>query len=150
MSPNARDGRTGEPRADRTGLLHHVELYASDLEASAEFWGWLLGELGYEEYQCWEDGQSWKRGPTYLVLVRADERFRDAEYHRRRPGLNHLAFHASSRDHVDELTDGLRARGAPILYEDDHPYAGGTDHYAVYAEDPERIKVEVVAPSTDD
>ncbi len=27
-----------------------------------------------------------------------------------------------------------------------HPYAGGDDHYAVYFEDPERIKVELVAP----
>jgi hypothetical protein len=31
-----------------------------------------------------------------------------------------------------------------MVYE--HPYAGGTDHYAVYFEDPDRIKVEVVAP----
>lgn len=48
--------------------------------------------------------------------------------------------------HVDELTEELRARGRPILYEDDHPYAGGENHYAVYFECPERIKVEVVAP----
>ncbi|WP_254767141.1 VOC family protein [Salinilacihabitans rarus] len=138
MPSNARD--------ERTGLLHHVELYASDLEASVEFWGWLLGELGYEEHQRWADGRSWKRGPTYLVLARADERFRAEGYHRRHPGLNHLAFHAASREHVDDLTAGLRERGATVRYEDEHPYAGGPDHYAVYAEDPERIKVEVVAP----
>lgn len=32
----------------RAGHLYHVELYASGLDASVEFWGWLLGELGYE------------------------------------------------------------------------------------------------------
>ncbi len=129
-----------------TGLLHHVELYASDFETSASFRGWLLTELGYSVYQDWDGGRSWKRRETYIVLVRADEAFRDEPYHRRRPRLNHLAFHAESRDHVDELTATLRARDVPILYEDDHPFAGGDEHYAVYFEDPEGIKVELVAP----
>lgn len=131
---------------DRAGLVHHVELYASDPEASWEFWGWLLGELGYEPYQRWPAGRSWKLGPTYLVVVQAPEEYRDEPYHRRHPGLNHLAFHADSREQVDDLTRGLRDRGAPVLYEDSHPWAGGDDHYAVYTEDPERVKVEVVAP----
>ncbi|WP_227375768.1 VOC family protein [Haladaptatus halobius] len=128
------------------GLLHHVELYASDFAASSSFWGWLLGELGYSVYQDWDDGRSWKRGETYVVLVQADEEYLDVPYHRCRPGLNHLAFHAESREQVDDLTDELRARGVPILYEYDHPFAGGDDHYAVYFEDPERVKVELVAP----
>lgn len=133
----------------RAGLLHHVELYASDFETSVSFWEWFLGELGYEAYQDWADGRSWKCGPTYLVLVRAPEEHADEGYHRRHPGLNHLAFHAESRSQVDELTRKLRERGVTILYDDDHPYAGGPDHYAVYFEDPERIKVELVAPSNE-
>ncbi len=90
----------------KTGLLHHVELYASDFGASEAFWEWLLTELGYTVYQDWDGGTSWKRGETDIVLVQADEEFRDEPYHRRRPGLNHLAFHAESRDHV------LRGPGA--------------------------------------
>ncbi|WP_233274773.1 VOC family protein [Haladaptatus cibarius] len=108
--------------------------------------GWLLGELGYCVYQDWDRGRSWKRGPTYIVLVQADEKYLDEPYHRCRPGLNHLAFHAESREQVDELTAKLRARDVPILYEDEHPFAGGDDHYAVYFEDPERMTVELVAP----
>lgn len=30
------------------GLLHHVELFVSDLARSRSFWEWFLGELGYE------------------------------------------------------------------------------------------------------
>lgn len=30
-------------------------------------------------------------------------------------------------------------------YEDRHPYAGGPDYYAVFFEDPDRMKVEIVA-----
>lgn len=131
---------------DETGLFHHVELYASEFEESVAFWEWFLGELGYEVYQDWDDGRSWKYGPTYLVVVRAPEEYADESYHRRHPGLNHLAFHAESKEQVDELTEKLRERGRTILYEDDHPHAGGEEYYALYFEDPERMKVEVVAP----
>jgi catechol 2,3-dioxygenase-like lactoylglutathione lyase family enzyme len=127
-------------------LLHHVEMYVSDLRRSADFWGWLLEELGYEPFQKWENGVSWRCGETYLVFVQAEERFLDIPYHRCRVGLNHLAFYARSREQVDVLTEELRRRGVTILYEDRHPHAGGSDHYAVYFEDLDRIKVEVVAP----
>lgn len=135
--------RTTEP-----GHLHHVELYCLDLAASLSFWEWLLSELGYSLYQDWDGGRSYRLGGTYLVFVQADDEYAEQSYHRCRPGLNHLAFHAHSRSHVDELTDAIRDRDdATLLYEDEHPYAGGEDHYALYCEDPERIKVEVVAPS---
>ena len=135
------------PKKPTPGLLHHVELYVSDLEASLELWSWFLGELGYECVSEWDAGQSWELGETYLVFVQVEERFKEPAYHRCRVGLNHLAFHARDRAHVDEVTEGLRARGVTVLYEDRHPFAGGPDYYAVFFEDPDRIKVELVAPS---
>jgi len=128
------------------GLIHHIELYVSDLKKSIAFWGWLLEELGYESFQEWESGRSWKLGETYLVFVQAEERFLDIPYHRCRVGLNHLAFHASSRQQVDELTSKLQQKEVNILYTEKHPFAGGKDYYAVFFEDPDRIKVELVAP----
>ena len=77
------------------------------------------------------------------MLVQADET--DHPFDREAPGLNHLAFHATSREQVDELTEEVREReDATALYEDRHPYAGG--YYALYCEDPEGVKVEVVGP----
>lgn len=128
------------------GLIHHVELYVSDLKRSVEFWGWLLEDLGYHVYQEWDAGRSWKLGRSYIVFVQAEERFLDVPYHRRRVGLNHLAFHAESREHVDAITIRLKEKGMVILYSDQHPFAGGDNYYAVYFEDPDRIKVELVAP----
>jgi catechol 2,3-dioxygenase-like lactoylglutathione lyase family enzyme len=128
-----------------TGLLYHLEIYVSNLAKSKEFWSWLLEELGYRSFQKWDKGESWKLGDTYLVFVQAEERFLEPPYHRCRVGLNHLAFHADSRQHVDHLTKRLRERGVSILYPGQHPFAGGEDHYAVYFEDPDRIKVELVA-----
>jgi catechol 2,3-dioxygenase-like lactoylglutathione lyase family enzyme len=127
-------------------MLHHLEINVSNLSKSIEFWGWFLLELGYEQYQKWDSGISWKYGGTYLVFVQGEERFLDVSYHRSRVGLNHLAFHAKSMEQVEEITEKLNARGISILYQDKHPYAGGPQHYAVFFEDPDRIKVELVAP----
>jgi catechol 2,3-dioxygenase-like lactoylglutathione lyase family enzyme len=128
------------------GYLHHIELYVSNLKRSIDFWGWFLDELGYEPFQEWESGRSWRMGEMYIVFVQAETRFLDIPYHRGRVGLNHLAFHAASRQQVDEIARKLRGRGVTILYADKHPFAGGKDHYALYFEDPDRMKVELVAP----
>ena len=130
----------------KKGMLHHIEIYVSDLEKSINFWSWFLHELGYELYQEWDKGKSYKLSDTYLVFVQVEKEHFDIPFHRCKAGLNHLAFHAESKKHVDEMTNLLRKRGVKILYEDKHPYAGGNGHYAVYFEDPERIKVELVAP----
>lgn len=126
------------------GKLHHVEIYCSNLDRSKEFWLWLLKELGYHKYQEWPKGLSLRLGSTYLVFVQSVDKYKSVPFHRAQPGLNHLAFHASSKAQVDELTLKLKARGSKILYADRHPYASGPDVYAVFFEDPEGLKVEVV------
>ncbi len=128
------------------GLIHHIELYVSNLKKTIDFWGWFLEELGYTIYQKWDHGQSWELGETYIVFVQTEEKYLDVSYHRCRVGLNHLAFHVSSRQQVDDMTTKLKEKGVNILYNDKHPFAGGKYHYAVYFEDPDRIKVELVAP----
>lgn len=127
-------------------MLHHVEIYVSNLQKSIQFWEWLLSELGYVPFQKWEKGISWKYGETYLVFVQVEERFMDISYHRCRVGLNHLAFHAKSKQQIEEITIKLMEKGINILYLDKHPFAGGESHYAIFFEDPDRIKVELVAP----
>lgn len=125
------------------GHLHHLELYVTDLEASVPFWSWLLGELGWRAFQEWDEGCSFRRGEAYLSLVEAPAGA--AGIDRRDAGLNHLAFRVDATEEVDALTEALRARDVRILYADRHPYAGGEDHYAVFFEDPDGLKVEVVA-----
>ncbi|MDY0075273.1 MAG: VOC family protein [Acholeplasmataceae bacterium] len=128
------------------GHINHIEIYVSDLKQSLLFWRWFLEELGYTSYQSWDKGHSWKLGHSYIVFVQTKKEYMDIGYHRCRVGLNHLAFYADSRRDVDDMTQKLIQRGVPILYLDRHPYAGGKDYYAVFFEDPDRIKVEFVAP----
>lgn len=125
------------------GQLHHIELYVSDLSQSRIFWSWLLETLDYQLYQDFTGGFSYKRGLSYLVFVQVEDKYRDKPYHRCGVGLNHLAFIADSKAFIDRITIELEDKGIPVLYKDKHPYAGGEGYYAVYFEDPDRIKVEI-------
>lgn len=125
-------------------MIHHIELYVSDLAKSRAFYEFLLPRLGYELYQDWSDGFSMKMAEQYIVFVQTPADFLEAGYHRCRIGLNHLAFHGGSRESIDQLRQDLLARGAKLLYDDRYPYAGGNNHYALYFEDPDGMKIEVV------
>ena len=128
------------------GIIHHIEIYVSDLERTILFWEWLLTKkFTYEIFQKWDSGISFKLGETYIVFVQTEKKYLSNPYNRKNTGLNHLAFHCSSKEFVDTLTKELKEKNINILYADKHPYAGGENYYAVFFEDPDRIKVEVVA-----
>jgi catechol 2,3-dioxygenase-like lactoylglutathione lyase family enzyme len=126
-------------------MMHHIEIYVSDLERSIAFWTPFMQRLGYEPDR-WPGGMNYGQGETYLCFLQAPAGHLAAGYHRKRVGLNHLAFHGKSRAHVDEIAAWVKQAGYTVLYEDKYPYASGPGYYALYAEDPDRIKVEVVAP----
>lgn len=127
-------------------MLHHVEIYVSDLERSIAFWSPFLAKLGYEADR-WSGGMNYvKEGHAYLCFLPAPRAHLAAGYHRKRVGLNHLAFQADSRAHVDEIASWVKTNGYTALYESEYPFAGGAAYYAMYCEDPDRIKVEVAAP----
>ncbi len=126
------------------GMLHHLELWVPDLSQAEHTWGWLLGALGYEIYQQWPEGTSWRSGDTYIVLEQSPARsaFR---HDRHRPGLNHVAFHVTDRATLDQMVGEALLHGWRLLFADRHPYAGGEQHYAAYLEDRDGYEVELVA-----
>jgi predicted lactoylglutathione lyase len=78
-----------------------------------------------------------------IILSPTEERFKEAGFHRKRTGLNHLALNAQSRQAVDTYVQVvLKENGIPTLYQEG---ADGNDHYySVLFEDPDRMKIEVV------
>jgi catechol 2,3-dioxygenase-like lactoylglutathione lyase family enzyme len=128
-----------------TGQLHHVELWVPSVERAVRSWGWLLTELGYAPYQQWEHGRSWTLGPTYVVVEQSPD-LSDDRHDRRRPGLNHLAFHVAPAARLDALVAVCGHHGWTLLYPDTHPHAGGAQHYAAYLEDEDGFEAELVCP----
>ncbi|WP_445526483.1 VOC family protein [Streptomyces cyslabdanicus] len=126
-------------------MLHHVELWVPDLPRAIRSWGWLLTSLGYSPYQEWEHGRSWRLGPTYLVVEQSPAMRDDGAHDRKRPGLNHLAFHAGPAARLDALMSQAPAHGWSPLFADRYPHAGGPDHYAGYLADDDGFEVELVA-----
>lgn len=134
----ASSGRT------RPGSLHHVELWVPDLERAKVHWGWLLTRLGYEQFQDWPSGRSWRLGAAYIVVEQSPA-MSAHDHDRLRPGLNHLAFHAGTRADVDALTGQADDSGWTLMFPGRHPYAGGPDHYAAYLVNADGYEVELVA-----
>lgn len=124
--------------------IHHVEIWVADIASARTEWGWLLGRLGFELAQDWPEGQSWGAAGAYVTLTTSPNLSEDA-HDRRRPGLNHLAFHGGSPAAVDAVMADAPANGWSPLYQDRYPHAGGPDHYAGWLENSDGFKAEVVA-----
>ena len=129
------------------GLIYHVDLVVSDFSKSAKFYEGFLGWLGYRTIGYWAKEQvaGWGIKGCNLWLSQRSEKFAEHRYHRKHVGVNHVAFHADSRKTVDQFyMEYLRPNKIPVLYggPKDYPdYSKG--YYAVYFEDPDRIKLEL-------
>jgi catechol 2,3-dioxygenase-like lactoylglutathione lyase family enzyme len=127
-----------------TGAIHHVELWVPNLDKAITSWGWLLTALGFRMFQDWPGGRSWQAGHSYIVVEQSPARTA-SRHDRCRPGLNHLAFHVETRKLVDELTREAQLHGWKLMFADQHPFAGGPQHYAAYLENSDGYEVELVA-----
>jgi AAA+ superfamily predicted ATPase len=67
-------------------MLHHIEIYVSDLDRSVAFWTPFLQQLGYEA-DPWDGGMNYvKEGHAYLCFLPAPAEHLAAGYHRKRVG----------------------------------------------------------------
>lgn len=124
--------------------MHHIELWVPELATARPRWAWLLGALGWREFQNWPDGCSWRATDgTYLVIEQSPD-LGGSVHDRCLPGLNHLALTARTSV-VDALARDAAAHGWALLFPERHPHAGGAQHYAVYLADTDGYEVEVVA-----
>ena len=131
------------------GSLRHVDLTVADLRRSVDFYDRVLGRLGYRRLDgvgagapCWAISDS--RGGFFTIALKpARAESRASAHDRYAPGLHHLAFHADSREDVDELHGFLLEIGATIL---DPPaeYGYTPGYYAAFFADPDGIKLEFV------
>ncbi len=124
--------------------IGHIGINVSSAEAIS-FWKDLLGFLGFKiiggkRHFDANDGRS------YLCIGITTKKFQSAGFHRRRTGLNHIALWVESAELVNKfISEFLIPRKIPMLYGGAKPYPEYVKgYYAVYLEDPDRIKVEVV------
>lgn len=125
--------------------IGHIYLYVPSLDKSYQFYKRLLEYLDYKEAIKEDWGFAFINNGTMIFFEQTPKDYIKHGYHRKRTGLNHLAFRVNSKEEVNKFyQEFLRPNKIATLY--DTPklfpeYAKG--YYAVFFEDPDRIKLEV-------
>ncbi len=130
----------------KRGNIQHIEINVSNLDRSKAFYQDFLAWLGYRWILDEKEVTGWGNSDVQIFLVSCGEHFRESGFHRKRVGLNHIAFRAKSKADVDKFHDQfLVPRRTTVLYGGPKEYPEyGKGYYAVYFEDPDRIKLEFV------
>lgn len=128
----------------KRGNIQHFEINVLDLSKSRIFYDNLLNWMGYE---CFLEDPlfvGYDNGEMRIFLTVCFEKYKKAVFHRRNVGLNHIAFWAESNEDVDNFYQHyLLPKKIPILYGGPKLYPEySPSYYAVYFEDPDRIKLE--------
>lgn len=126
-------------------FLYHVQINVNDAARSVPFYKALFAYFEYTTIMETRDLLGVSNGTTDFWMIETPAERRDAGFHRKNTGLNHLAFGVGRREDVDRFVDEfLEPRGVAPLYDSprDYPeYHHG--YYGVFFEDPDRLKVEV-------
>jgi len=127
-------------------FLEHIGINVSNPKLSFPFYKDLFE---YFDYKIIKDNDRClavrKKGTPDFWLHATEEGYIANKFHRKNTGLNHFAFHVSSREEVDKFyNEFLKPRNIKSLYNTPKPFPQyEPDYYAVYFEDPDRIKLEV-------
>src|SRR5712664_2105832 len=129
----------------KRGSIRHVEINVLNFERSKAFYHDFLELLGYKQIFGGKDFAGWGNGEAEIFVTYL-ARYKDSGFHRRQVGLNHIAFQAKSKADVDRLySEFLVPRSIKVLYDGPKEYPEyRKGYYAVYFEDPDRIKLEFV------
>jgi len=127
-------------------FVYHVQVNVRDATVSLPFYRDLLHHL---EFRCVHDEPrvaGYADGRTSIWLIEPAGGHAGAGFHRKRTGLNHVAFRVPERRDVDDFTrDFLAPRGLVPLYRTPREFPEyRPGYYAVFFEDPDRLKLEVV------
>lgn len=126
--------------------LYHVQFNVSDAPKSFPFYKDFFNYLGYKVTDESPEHIGFSNGTTDFWIIETEKAFKAIGFHRKNTGLNHLAFRLESKEVVDTFVlYFLKPRNISPLYNSPKmfPEYGG-DYYAVYFEDPDRIKLEVM------
>ena len=122
--------------------ISHFEWNVSDYPRSVRFYDTVLLPLGWKKINHCRTHTAYTDGHLKLIICPTEAKHRAAGFHRKRTGLNHIALAASSKAEVDDFALRLKANEIPLLYEGEP--TGDDGYYAVFFEDPDRVKLELV------
>ena len=123
--------------------IDHLVLSVGNFARSKDFYGKVLGFLGFKLKHPYDDMAGWSNGKTLFWIAAADARGKKRKHRKGDIGFHHYAFELSSRKDVDALGAFLAKRGMTVV---DPPgeYNGDENYYAVFFTDPDGMKLEAM------
>jgi len=126
--------------------LYHLQVNVGSAGVALPFYRDLFGYLEWRSIHDEGGVVAFSDGGVNIWIMATEAHFTGRGFHRKGIGLNHLAFFVDRREDVDMFRERFMApRGITPLYgtpREFPDYVPG--YYAVFFEDPDRIKLEVV------
>ena len=123
--------------------ISHIEINVLNYKESIRFYDTILIPMGFKRTSCMKTWTAYTDGMSKFIICPVEEKYRKAGFHRKRAGLNHLAFYADSKEQVDSYFNEILVKNnIEALYE--NKAFGDEQYYAVFFEGPDRIKLEYV------
>ncbi|HEY7457864.1 MAG TPA: VOC family protein [Xanthobacteraceae bacterium] len=119
--------------------VDHIALSVGDFARSRDFYGKLLGFLGFKVLDEYPEMMGWTNRRTRLWISQADAEGRLHRHRKGEVGLHHYAFELEGRRDVDALQAFLEKNGIEIV---DRAAEHYPKYYAVYFLDPDGMKLE--------
>jgi catechol 2,3-dioxygenase-like lactoylglutathione lyase family enzyme len=125
--------------------LYHVQINVRDPVPSIPFYRALFGYLEYTTVMETPDLLGVSNGGTDFWVIAVPDDRRAAVFHRKNPGLNHVCFGVRERADVDRFVrEFMTPHELTPLYDSPREYPEyHAGYYAVFFEDPDRLKIEV-------
>jgi len=125
--------------------IDHIAIWAKDVDALAAFYQRIFGAEVGPRYINASKGfssrfLSFPQGPRMEIMTTTTQTLIETPFGSQRMGLAHVAFSLGSEREVDELTQGLREKGVPVL---DGPRRTGDGYYESVVLDPEGNRIEL-------
>ena len=125
--------------------LYHVQLNVADAVVSIPFYRALFGYFEYTTIMETTDLLGVSNGGTDFWVIAVPSDRRGIRFHRKNVGVNHLCFGVKERADVDRfVTEFMTPHELRPLYDSPREYPEyHAGYYAVFLEDPDRLKIEV-------
>ena len=125
-------------------FVYHVQINVGAPGAIA-FYRALIGVLDYRVMVETDGVLGVSNGMTDFWMVATPPERRGTRLHRKNSGLNHVCFGVRERGDVDRfVADFMRPHGVATLYDSPREFPEyRPGYYAVFFEDPDRLKIEV-------
>jgi len=120
--------------------IDHLVLSVGDLARSKDFYGKVLGFLGFKLKYDYADMAGWSNRKTLFWIAQADAQGKKRKHRKSDIGFHHYAFELGSRKDVDALGAFLLEHGMTVLDPPGEYY--DSSYYAVYFADPDGMKLE--------